>query len=428
MSDFAVTISCRLNEDSNEVTTFVLDTVNDNTVSSSSTITTHPVISGDIVADHMYNNPDSMSISGVFSLNGSKGIIVDNEGTRLEEVQELFEKIKRNGILCDIVKIHVISSNEKAEPRFKTRTNMVLTNIQWVEKINSLNFSFTFSQAILVDTNLIDLDMDDQYLPNITEPATLNFTDSLIDWDSVDNLVMEIGRKFDLFEEGFLRYVSGLGQASLIGLGIGVATAIVVAKIGAALGLSSGPIGLIAGAVIGLGIALYLSIKKAIEKNKYKVQQFKYYQDDKKNQQEVKRFANFVGDIHKQITQLNNYIKVYNIGSDEPQECMLTIGNNYYIFTFTKNNVSQNYSLVITDIEEKERGIVNNITSALNNFTQCKSNNYIMRADESGEYVYLICSNEDKTKLTNYNILVSSINLDEYNNMLEKIITNAITY
>ena len=81
MSDFAITITCRLNEEDTQLTTLILDTVKDNSINLSSTVTTHPMVNGDIVADHMYNNPSNENISGTFSLNGSKSNIISDSSS-----------------------------------------------------------------------------------------------------------------------------------------------------------------------------------------------------------------------------------------------------------------------------------------------------------------------------------------------------------
>ena len=43
------------------------DKVDDTDISSESDITTHPLVNGDTIADHMYRTPVTMSINGSFS-------------------------------------------------------------------------------------------------------------------------------------------------------------------------------------------------------------------------------------------------------------------------------------------------------------------------------------------------------------------------
>ena len=425
MSDFAITISCKLNPTDQSETVFVLDTVNDNTINSSSTITNHPIVTGDMIADHMYINPDSLSINGSFSLNGSKGIVIDSSGSKLKNVEELFEKIKREGIHCTIVKVFLSESQSNLNdgPRFKIRHNMVLTNIQWTERINSLNFSFTFNQALVADVQTYDVDISDQYLPNVSEPATLSFTDTLIDWNQIDSIIVSQLNSFNLITDEFLNYLKTMTSASLIAIGV----AAVIAKVVIAIPYVREAVAILAVGYI-IGKAIYTWIDGLVKRKKYRIEQFQYYKDDKKNKQEVKRFSNFIGQIHKNIEQLNNALKVYSITSNEPQECMLSIDNNYYIFTFKRDNTTNKYSLVITDIDDNVRGVKNDITSAFENIGQCTSKNSIFKADEGGSSIYLMCPDDNKSDLTKYYILVSSMDLDKYNDSIRKIIENALTY
>lgn len=421
MSTMAVTITCELD---GQTKTFLLDTVNDTSIDASSTLTSHPIVSGDEVADHIYKNPITMTLSGTFSLNGSKGIVVDGDGSKLENFEKSFERIKNEAILCTIVKVTTtgLSSNV---PKFSTRQNMCLTNINWIEKVNSVAFTLSFTQVLLATIQEYQVDTDDQFLPNVSEPATLNFTDTLLDFTKVDSIINSQLLQYDLMTDEFANYMKSMSASALAGLGVALAVALVVASIpgvGWVAVVTAAAIGFLA--VIAVGIVNYF--KGLEQRRKYKVEQFKYYKEDEKNKKEVQRYCNFIGQIHQQLSQLNDAIKVHAIASNEPQECMLSIDNNYYIFTFTKNNTTNRYSLVVTDINEKERATMNDITCALTDFSQCEDNNKLFRADEGGSYVYLIRVGEDATDLTSYNLLSSSIDLKKFNNVLYDIIKNAI--
>ena len=424
MSEYAVTITCKLNETDKTLTTFVLDTVSDTSIDSRISLTSHPLANGTIVSDHLYKEQDTLNLSGTFSLNGSKGIIVDGGGARLENIEQLFEKIKDEGILCEIVKIHVVSGESgNNEARFKRRSNMVLTNIGWTERINSLDFNFTFTQVMLVDIQELDVDIDDKYLPNVTEPSSLSFTDTLIDWEQVDKLVIDELSAANLITKEFIQYMSSMTATSLVALGVGLSIAAIVVhipfigKVAAVLSVAI--------IVVG-GLANW--IKGVIDRHKYRQQQFKLYQDDKKNKEEVQRFCNFVGEVHNHIELLNDSIKLYGFASNEQQECMVTISNNYYIFTISRNNSNNTYDLNVTDVNENVVSIKNNISSAISNISQCTLENSLFRASETGEYVYILCADEDKSDLTNYFILVSEIDMSKFNEVLGSIITNALVY
>lgn len=423
MADFAVTITY-LDTD-NAYKTIVLETVNDVTVSTTSELTTHPIVNGDLVADHMIKQPCTMGISGTLSLHGSQVLTFVGEGSKLANAQSVFENIKNNALLCEIVKISNISN----EIRFLQRSNMALTSIQWTESINSLQYTFSFTQVMLASVKEYEVSTDDMFLPNITEPSTLNFTDSLIDWEQVDTSLIQILRTNKLLEEDFLVSLQSLTSAqvsALIAAGLVTVALNAIPFIGH---IATIVIAIVAAAIVFV-TALVNWITGLINRSKYRIKVFKAYENDKKQQKEVARFCNFTGSIHIQLQQLNNVLHVYQIASNEEQECMISIANNYYIFTFTKNNTTGKYKCVVTDINEKERAVINDLSSALESIDQCTTQNSIMRADESGAYVYLMyaASNEDANRndLTNYMIFVSEVNMEEYDKLIEDIIEEAL--
>ncbi len=427
MSEFAVVISCKMNESDEKLTSFILDTVDDTIINSSVTMTTFPVVSGDLVADHIYNNADSLSLSGTFSLNGSKGIVVDQEGAKLEAVQNLFDKIKREGILCEIVKVHNTTTKEM---RFKHYSNMVLTSISWTEKVNSLDFTFNFKEALLSAINEDDLDPKDtdSRLPSVTDPVISTFTDTLIDWNSITVSINEMLKAENLITDDFLNYLSGLSATALVALGVGAAVAALVIGTFAV----SRVAGLVVGAIVAVGTiiyGIYNTLKKIINKTRYKIEQFQLYEEQEKKRKEVKRYCNFTDEIHKNLLQLNNAIKVYSVSSDEPQQCQLSLDNNYYEFEFVKNNTTGEYDLIVRNAVTKE--IIKDagsIASSPTDFSKLNSNNELFMTEEMGSYVYLLRTGEDSKVLTNYYIVYSSMNLDNYNEAIAKIIRNAIMY
>ena len=429
MSEYAVTISCKLNDEDTNLTTIVLDSVDDSNVSLNSSITSSPLVTGDVISDHMYKEPITYSFSGVLSHNGSKTIVVDKDGSRLSDIQEIFEKIKNNGILCTIVKIKILDKIDKNEAQFKIRNNMVLQSISWTEKINSLGFTFSFKEIMTVDIQEPEKDISDNFLPNVTDPNQLSFTDALLDWEQVDVLVIKALDKYNLIEEKFKNFLQGYGIfniAGIVGATLGFALAGVIAKsIGIALS-TIGPIGALIGTISLITLALVNFIKKKTEENKYRVKVFEYYKDDKKNQAEVKRFVNFIGDIHKQISKLNDYIQVFNISSNEIQECLLGIDNIQYNFKFEKNNTTNEYTLKVLDIDDNLVKNYGSVISALTDISQCTSSNAMLRVEGSGTYVYLMRTGEDKSDLTSYNILTSTIKLENYVDVLTEIIDNAL--
>lgn len=416
MSTFAMVISALLNPQDTNKTSIILDTVNDDSVHLSSTITVHPIASGDMLGDHMYNNPGSMSVNGSFSLNGSKAIIVDKNNVSFQETQEIFEKIKKEGILCDIVKVQI--DNEKdgtQKPRFKIRNNMALTNIAWVEKINTLGFSFTFQQVLLADVEIATIDPDDGFLPNVTEPNTLSFTEAFMNLEDVTKLVINELQSYNLIEEGFLAFLAG--NTALVGVGLIIAAA-------AAAFIVSNPVGWVLGAVaiIGAGIAWFFG--KITKKHVYKIKKFEMYNDSKKNEKEAKRFTEFIDSIYQEVKKLDNKISAYNVGKNEPQECLLSIDGNYYDFLFERSGSENPYSLKIKDMNENLVGQISNVESCPEDINQAASSKLVFQTKNTD--TYLISPKTDKKDLSKYYIISTKLPLKNFNGAIQQIIKNAI--
>ena len=77
----------------------ILENVSESSIQKTLSITTHPVVSGDEIADHFYKNPATMSFSGTISLNGSKPVILNSlpQDTPLRSYQKFFEKLQDEG-------------------------------------------------------------------------------------------------------------------------------------------------------------------------------------------------------------------------------------------------------------------------------------------------------------------------------------------
>lgn len=427
------------------------DRVDESTISTTSDITNHPLVTGDMIADHMYRNPITMSVTGSFSLNGNKPTTFPGSSDRLSNIETLFEKIKNKGAFCELVKM---SRANDSSTRFLVRKNMVLTSITWTERQNSLNFSFNFTEAITANVQTVEYDIDvtDSNLPAITDASTLDFTDTLLDWQQIDEIVTRQLYDVGLVTAEFLQYAVDTAKAMAAGTLVGAVAGIVVGYsvlIGISLAVGSIPVagwiaaGIIVavGFIVGLFIGLFQGIKKAEAQRKYKVQAFELYEDDRRNQQEVERFANYIGSIHQNLEYLEDVMQVYGIASNENQECMTYIDDKYYIFTFTKNNTSGKYGLVVKDIEDKVVASMP-VIDGLTNIGECTRSNCLFRTSDGGFFIYLInlkaeeAINDGKSQeeideinndLTSYAIFVSQTDMEQFNSMISEIVVNAMT-
>lgn len=436
--EYAVLITYTDPNDISKLVTLHLETVNETTVTASSTITEHPTVNGTPFADHMYRNPTDLTLSGTFSLNGRPLLRYNKEGkdkvnienltnTNLTRIEDIFETIKNMGLSCTISKIKVTSENDI--PQFTIRDKMVLQNITWTERTNSLGFTFTFREVLTADVQIYDVDPDDKFAPEISYADSSNFSDTLLDWELVDKEVIQALSDYKLAAPEFLQFLSTLGKGSLIALGLGTVTAIALATTLTALGATSAiPI---VGAVVAGATLLIVGIValiKLIKKRAYKIKAFKYYKNAKKRDKEVKRFNEFYESIHNKIRSLDAAIKVWKVNENKSQETILTVDNEYYIFNFEKNNVDSGYAfkLNVSNIEDEILKCANT-NAALASFTDGTEHNTLFKTSKS--YVYLIRNPEsDQNDLTNYFICASQINPVDFSQALVDIIQEAIKY
>lgn len=455
--EYAVLISYIDPNDATNAISIILDTVNDTNITASSTVTEHPTVNGTPMADHMYKNPIDLTLNGIFSLNGKKAILIDKAGKSLARVEKIFEDIKDNGILCTISKIKIVDKD--STPQFTVRDNMVLQSITWVEKINSLGFTFTFREALRADVQVYDVDPDDRFAPDITYADASNFSDTLLDWEAVDKEVLQALIDYNLAENDFLEYLATIGVGSLVAIGIGAAVATALASTLVALGVAISAIPIV-GAVVAAAAAVVIGIfalVKLIKKREYKIKAFKYYKNAMKRDKEVKRFTEFYESIHNKIRTLDGAIKLWSVTENKSQETLVNIDGSYYIFNFERNNVISDYAykLNISDINDTVIECTNT-NCAINSFTDGNDHNMLFKTSKSR--VYLICSvTEDKKwqeylklseeekmslsrqqfaeymqygpyNLRNYYICASQLNPVDFSNALVDIIQEAIKY
>lgn len=408
----------------------ILDCLDESSVTANSTLTSHPTVLGDNIGDHMYREPTSYGLSGTFATNGSQGLVIEGEKPSLQDMQSVFEEIKNKGILCEIVRIKVDGPDRR--PTFQTRHSMALTSITWREKINSLDFNFSFTEVLQAETIEYDVDTTDENLPNVNYPNNLSFTDALVEWDKIDAAVIKMSKDLGIVTDDFLDMLKGIGTAGLVAIGIGLVVAnVLIAGICASVPV----VGWVVAGVVAAGIfitGIVKAIKGLIDKVKYRVDVFDKYRDDRKNQAEIKRYSNFVGSIHNNIAKLNDSIIVKQISSNEEQEVIVTIGDSFYTFTFLKNNTTGKYSLYVKLISETEIDVksVSDITTSPTNWYDCTGRNQLFNVEGTGEYVYLLFVGEEdeKNDLTKYYIVISSINPDDFNDVITEIIKSSILY
>lgn len=443
-SNVAVVITFKF-PDSTESDVIILNTVDDSNIQANSTITEHPIVSGDMVADHMFKDPITMTIKGSFQYQSSsdlKALSLSNEESNLANIESIFERLKDEGILCEIVKVMMPDMSMKANvPRFSKRSNMVLQSINWTEKISTLEYSFSFRQVLLADVTEYDVDTDDLYLPNPTEPSMKSFAAEVLDWTIIDQTLYSCLFDFELMSAEFASMMASLGATAITALAAAVLVtgatyggiSALVTAVATAAGCS-GPPGWIVGAVIAgvtavavLAVGLFKLIKNAVESSKYKIEVFKTYRNESKMRKEQERFVEFVDSIHADMVSLDDKILVYSLASDEEQQCIMTLDNSIYTFMFVKNNTNNTWDVKVLDIDDNVISTKSDLSAfALTDFSSCLDGNEMFRTLQSKKQVFMMRLSDDKEKLTSYMIMYSEIEMSKFTDLIRELILNRL--
>lgn len=430
MSDYAVVITTPSGS-------HLLDAVDNFQISEQNEITSHPMVSGDVVADHVIVQPCSISFSGSISLNGSTPV------KSLSSVQKTFENLKDKATLCTVAKVKTANN----EFRFLKRNNMVLSGIVWIEKINSLDFTFSFTQVLLDNVQVTQV-ASGKYLPDIVEPRTLTFQGTLISAEELYKQIIEALISSGVVDQQFLE--QAISSGILVGIGATVTLTALVALGYAGVGVFAGLAGtglaaagasatvpvvgwVVAAAAIGIAVAAWgigTLISEAIEAGKLKYKAFKSdFSDYEEQRAENERFAKMMDEIYQNVSVVNDYFKCYGFDSDEPQECMLNIGGTYHVFTFTRNNVSSSWNCKVTaftgsgekQIASKKISFAREYGGLSGGSAFCSINS----SNSSGSstyYVYFV----GNQKLTESFMLVASIEPSKFTEKLTEIINDSI--
>lgn len=436
--------------------TINFDLVESVTVKSSSNLTENTMMNGDIIADHIYREPDSVTISGSYGLFSNRNIQFSGPWDKLGNIEEYFENIKNKGYKCSIITRSLLNNSST---RFKTRENMVLTDIDWTHNQDSISFSLSFTEqkTASLQTQNIPYTEEDEDGPEITDGIATSFTEEVLDWDFVYTLIIKMLDEDNMLTDEFKQEMSSLdasawigigtafGGAIIAGVGIGVAAAAISTAATVGLANAWNPIGWITLAAAGLaavGVGIYnlvtsLQKKQDLERaqEKWQTEQFKYFEgDDEKNEEELARFFTFISGVAEYIKTLDNYITIYKIPTDSQQEMMIYIDDENYVFKFNKISESNGYQLTLSTPSKT----INQWTcrnESKSDISKLNNNNALYKT--SNRYrIYLMYSDLDengepklsgKNDLTNYFILVSTIDFEKFSDLLTELIQNGGT-
>lgn len=434
------------------------DVVTQDTVNSDINVTEQPMVNGDLVSDHAYRSPYTQSIAGMFSLSGNKRGPFPDSRNRLMEIEAFFEDIQKQAALCNIS----LRSGTGDSIRFKARKDMVLKSISWTRLYNALSFSFTFQEVIRV--NVLEAQFEEgsleEGLPAITDPQVMDFTDDVLGSDEIIGTVVNILLKEGLVTDSWLNDFTGWTSNQNVedtwrkigGLVVGIGLTAVIAHAGVALGVGAimavfGTAAGVGAAVPGVGWVFAIgavaagAITCAIIKlwdwvsswagPKYTIEPFTESTDE-----ERERFLAFLVSMKLEMDVLEEDISTYSCPTDEPQQCLVPIDDEYYVFTFTKNEpISENYRLTVTNIDEEEIAVAADISSAEDSIFDLKKETALFTTS-GGKSVYILNNAHDADgneategadkDLRSYVILVTSMDMPTLKETMGNIIRDCL--
>ena len=461
-----------------------IDYQDDRSISANSKIVTQPLQNGSTMADHMYRDPVTVTIKGKFSLNGRNWNndsynFLSNSSDRLTSIQWIFEYIKNSGTLCTLTTVatdmdsadyarYIQKNNETtlysnmtpSKTRFLVRENMALTSINWTEKQNTLEFSFGFTEVIMIDDNEYEVVLEDADLPSLRTPQANSIGTLLFSTGELPTYIIQTLLENGYMENEFLQWVSerweNLGVLGItvtaIGIGLGIVTGITLAASAKVAAVSVGiiakssvlifPVGTIIAGVAVVAAGLFFGIK-AIIKNNEENEKKKLAFTAANAETDCLRLQNLIDDVETALNSCGANLKIYTLSDDDQSICM-AIGGNYYYLTFTKMNEEPYWNVDIRVNSDDENG--SNITNrkggfpVVTNYNELNENVNMWFKDETKQYeVYLVnpslsdeANRTDEEKkvlkqtLSSYTIWVSQGHIRQSTSKINSAIENAI--
>lgn len=409
-------INCTVDGETYDI---IMSTVSPLRITKSNTITNNPLVTGDVVKDHSFVEPNSLNIDGTLSVNDG---VNANFNTRLKQFEDLMTRIKDEGVLCTIYKVY------KSKSRFQKYDHMALQSITFTERENSLDFSFGFVQILHADIEPKRYDTTDPYIPSGKPAETLSFTEEYFDWKDAVSYTVEECKRRNIVDSALVdelikdaekietRMVGtlALGGVSLIALFIPGAREIAIAGF------------------IGAGISAILNSLQAkstvSELENIEDQEgirrealWKFTNDVEENEKNKESFLEFTSNIAKQLLKLNNQIFVYKLNLETDSEVYASINNKYYVFDFIKRPGFYNINMYDIDGNLLKGNV--STKSHVSSFEEINGSNAFYRDGNVRFYLIRDYLGSDNT----IRILAYIGNPNDYKQELTEIISSALT-
>lgn len=499
MGAYRTVIGCNFEQYENNTTNpnryLILDTQEPKNVTVEAQIASQPLQDGDTMSDHMYRMPVTVTLTGSFSLNGKNwnddSYNFVSMGDRLTNIQEAFERISNEGILCTLTTINEddLSYNSgkyelklNAKNRYKIRKNMALKSISWIENQNSVKYTFTFHEVIMVEQQAEYEELSEEEkqalgLPSVTSPKGSNLGTILVNSGVVPENIIR-----SLYENGYMTpeflekakdtqaailgttiavamgtiFVSvvSLGIMTAVGTAVATAAATAAATAGAASvttsvaagGAAIFPIGtIVVGSVLAVaafGLLIHHWVKRAKDKKEEaRRREIAFKLVNGSAEPDSRRLKTLIDDVVGDLNTLQTNLTIYTINGNYEQQVILNMAGEYYIINFTKQIVSKEHFEWTATVEDMNGTVIDTYPfTPVSNIGDLNRNKNLWFRDKSKTFeVYIVNPSLDpelnnqeeilnvKEHLDSYSIWISNGDIQEQIKRVYQTIDNAIT-
>ena len=417
-----------------------LENVSDSQITKNITITTHPIVSGEEIADHYYKEPITMTINGVISLNGSKSEVLEGSTVKgnprmLRRFEEVFERVQNDGHLCDIVKMQ---RGESGSYRFSKRENMVLTAVTWTEGINTLGFNMTFTQALIVDQTIFEDDnridtgktdrdnnntLPDESLPNVNVPDKTSFAREIVDWDVIEAQIVASLRMAGVFSERFFTAALSINYLSEPLTEEKIKDEKSIRNVTLADVQKACRIFALSLDYIGKNNPFELDVidkaGKHYNKERNRMEGMEGTRTDpillaKDPVRILKRVGQFINELDGYLKSLESHYEMYRFPQSGEQDVLVAIGNEDFVFQVRNNNVNGSYKITVLQGQNSAAenpvsvGGISDIRGGISTYMQATNSNAILRTG-GGQYVHLLKLEERTVGLEYFALVISPV-------------------
>ena len=447
---YAVQISFTLDD---QYQSIILTSVQEDQVSLSSDVTTHPLPNGTIAADHMIIQPIEVNVDGTVGLISSDSI------SSLSQFQTQMERVKNECVFCEVVKLKTNSNNKII---FNKRKNLVLKRISWTEGTVSLGYSFSFIEVLQYDAAI----KESSFMTGISDQSFLqstSFVESLIDWSNIDSYLSSLFVQLGVCSESYVNsywttyrnaaapvLVGGIAGGAVTASLVGTAAGLGIITLGA--GVTATGVGAIVGLgiiVVGLIVTAVIATVNATSATAEATAKFSEF-----NEQSAVEFTSFYEDIKAQLLAFFEAdTKSYAFSVDGSQRAYLTLSNSVFRFDVkevinkTSTTVydtgaggeigkassttlsSRKTSMNIYELSDSGERLVASFSDisgvTKQTLNECNANARIMWTGKGDEQLNVFLMSDGSSLMSHHYLLVTHSDPTKYTTRIEAIVRNS---